>query len=191
MWDILRGFAPWIIYFAFSDPERAQLGAIFAVVLTLVLGWPGLKRRKLLDWVTLLFFVALSFMLSLNSADIIARYAFVAAGLTLAATALGSVAVGRPFTLQYAQDTVPQEQQSSPIYFTINRGISTFWGISFLLQATLSALYLNEIGSATLMNEILPNTLTLATIIFTARFPNWYVARFTHQSRIAKDPNQA
>lgn len=175
--EILRGFAPWILYFIFSDPEKAQLGACLALIALVTLGWRGLVSKKILDWVTLLFFLGLSAALAFWGAESIARYAFVAAGATLSLTALGSVAVGAPFTLQYARESVPEEYQNSPVFRAINRILSSFWGVIFAAQTVLSLLYLDKIGNATLMNEILPNILTFIAVLFTARFPSWYSSR--------------
>lgn len=181
MLEILRGFAPWILYFIFSDPEKARWGALLALIALVVLGWRGLVSKKILDWVTLVFFLGLSAALAFWGGESIARYAFAAAGATLSLTALGSVAVGAPFTLQYARESVPQEYQKSPVFVTINRILSSFWGAIFAAQTALSLLYLDKIGNATLMNEILPNILTLVAVLFTARFPNWYSSRNTSE----------
>lgn len=177
MLDIVRGFVPWILYFVFSDPEKARLGAGLALAALVLLNWRGLAGKKILDWVTLVFFLALVGALSLGNIELVAKYAFVAAGLTLSLTALGSVALGTPFTLQYARESVPEEHQDSPIFWTINKVISSFWGVIFLLQSIFALLYLDHIGSATLMNEILPNALTVVAVVFTARFPEWYTSR--------------
>lgn len=177
MLDILRGFLPWILYFVFSDPDRALMGAGLALLALVLFGRRGLVEKKILDCVTLLFFIALLAALWFGDTATVAKYAFVAAGLTLSLTALGSVAIGLPFTLQYARESVPEEHQDSPIFWKINKIISSFWGAVFALQTVFSLLYLDNIGSATLMNEILPNALTIIAVTFTARFPDWYTSR--------------
>lgn len=188
MFDILRGFVPWMLYFALSDPERASLGAGVALTAVLLLNWKGLRGKKILDWVTLLFFLGLLVALALGDPSRVARYAFAASGLTLSLTALGSVAFGSPFTLQYARESTPVEFHDSPVFLKVNQAISLAWGISFGLQSVLGGLYLEQIGSATLMNEILPNLLTVLAVVFTNRFPDWYVPRLTGGQENSGEP---
>lgn len=185
MFEILKGFLPWILYFVFSDPEHAMLGALLALVVHLFLGLHGLRKRRILDWVTLLYFAALAVAFAVGDAEALGRYAFIMSGVTLSFTALGSVAAGIPFTLQYARESVPEEYQDSPLFFKVNRILSLVWGGAFVLQTLLSVLYLEHIGSASLMNEILPNAITLTTVFFTARFPEWYTTRELSRGGVA------
>ena len=183
MFDIMQGFLPWILYFIFSDPERVLLGAGLGLGSVLLFRWKGLAGKMVLDWATLIYFLGLLVAIKMGGADAVARYGFVAAGVTHSLTTLGSVALGIPFTLQYARESVPPEHQNSPIFRRVNVILSSVWGGTFVFQTVLSWLYLEKIGSASLMNEILPNVLTVSAVLFTSRFPDWYVQRETKKQQ--------
>lgn len=188
MFGILIGFLPWILYFMFSDPEHVLVGTGLALVTFVLTGWKGLAQRKILDWVTLLFFLLMLAAIGLGERQMVARYGFVASGAALTLTAFGSLLAGVPFTLQYARDSVPEEHQNSPIFLRINEILSAVWGTSFLLQTGLSVANLEKIGDASLMNEVLPNALTAFSIIFTSRFPDWYSRRELGKGGVASLP---
>lgn len=179
MFGILTGFLPWILYYLFSDPQHVFKGTLLALAAFAFTGWRGLAQRKILDWVTLLFFLSMLLALWFGENEMVARYGFVASGVALTLTAWGSLLAGMPFTLQYARDAVPLEHQSSPVFLRINQILTAVWGTSFLLQLVLSVLNLEKIGSGSLINELLPNTLTALSILFTSRFPEWYADRAT------------
>ncbi len=177
MIGILLGFLPWILYFVFSDPQHVLMGTLLALVSFVITGRRGLAQRKILDWVTLLFFLSLLLAIGLGEREAVARYGFLASGLALTLTAYGSLLFGVPFTLQYARDSVPVEHQSSPVFLRINQILTAVWGTSFLLQTAISLANLEKIGEASLMNELLPNALTALTVAFTSKFPDWYASR--------------
>jgi hypothetical protein len=61
----------------------------------------------------------------------------------LFAIVLLSMLVGRPFTLQYARETVPQEHWGSPEFIRTNYVIIAVWALAFALMviAELALLY--------------------------------------------------
>ena len=65
----------------------------------------------------------------------------------LLAIVLVSLAIGRPFTLQYARERVPEAFWELPLFMTTNHIISVVWGINFavLVAADAAAEYVPAI----------------------------------------------
>src|SRR5665648_117410 len=132
---ILLGFLPWILFGLMAGPSFTSLEAALAVALaaTLALGVKQLRKGFFLTWGSLLFFLV-SFILVawlknlwvVENMDLLVR-------ATLAAIAWGSIIAGRPFTLQYARESVPEAYWRTPEFIHSGYFISLVWGIIFLI----------------------------------------------------------
>ncbi len=140
IFSILLGFLPWIAFAAISGPSMFRLDAaiIAALALVLLTGLTQLAKGFILTWGSLLFFgmnlvlvVCLKNMWVINNLDILSH-------ATLAAIAWLSIFMGKPFVLQYAQQTVPPERQTSPAFFKICRTLSMMWGVVFVITTLMS-----------------------------------------------------
>ncbi|MBB2963382.1 hypothetical protein [Methylobacterium sp. R2-1] len=149
--NLLLSFAP---FFAFAvlihlGYVEAALwaGALVAGALLLrdclVLG----RSFKILEVGTLALFAALAlYTRATGQAWTIPSVRFVVdAGLLL--IVLASLAVGRPFTLQYAREGAPREVWDNPRFLAINRSISLVWATAFavLVLADAAMVYVPEI----------------------------------------------
>ncbi|GJE41223.1 hypothetical protein [Methylobacterium soli] len=65
----------------------------------------------------------------------------------LLAIVLSSLAVGQPFTLQYARESAPAEVWSEPAFLAVNRRITLAWAAAFvvLVVADAAMVFLPEI----------------------------------------------
>jgi len=91
------------------------------------------------------------------------------ADLGLLAIVLVSLAVGQPFTLQYARERAAKETWGHPLFKSINRNITWAWATAFaVLVAAHAAVVL---GMMPLAADIAINLLALAGAI---RFSTWY-----------------
>jgi len=116
--QILLAFAPFII-FAIVDRFIGSLAGLLAgaVVALLLLGRDWLSKKhslKILDIGTTLLFIGLSlyFLLAKPAWSVIGVRLFVDCGLLL--IVLISLAIGKPFTIQYAREHVEREHWESP-----------------------------------------------------------------------------
>ncbi|MFH1090525.1 MAG: hypothetical protein V1742_03045 [Pseudomonadota bacterium] len=172
---ILLGFLPWILFGLLAGPPLTRLEAALAVSLaaTLALGLKQLRKGFFLTWGSLLFFflslILVAFLKNLwviEHMDLLAR-------ASLAAIAWGSIIAGRPFTLQYARESVPEAYWHTPEFIYTGYFISIVWGIIFLiaLGASLFRPYLEQ--TASWLYPLLATGTMLLGIIFT----QWYVHR--------------
>jgi hypothetical protein len=52
---------------------------------------------------------------------------------------LVSLAIGRPFTIQYAREQVPEQFWASPIFTSVNRAITWVWAAAFAVMVAADA----------------------------------------------------
>jgi hypothetical protein len=175
MLKILLGFLPWILFGIMAGPPLTRLEIALAVGLaaTLALGVKQLRKGFFLTWGSLLFFlvsfILVAFLKNLwvvENMDLLAR-------ATLAVIAWGSIIAGRPFTLQYARESVPEAYWHTPEFIYTSYFISIVWGIIFLiaLGASLFRPYLDQMASW--LYPLLATGSMFLGIIFT----QWYVHR--------------
>ncbi len=94
---------------------------------------------KLLEAGALALFLALAGVASFLRPDWSVFEVRFLVDLGLIAITLGSVLIGRPFTLQYAREMVPAERQSHPMFYAVNRTISLVWVLAFIVEAATAA----------------------------------------------------
>ncbi len=174
----LAGIAPWILMAVINGPGRFEEAASVALALALLTLWVGVRRGvpvHLLEAFTVAYFAVLA-ILGLVASDRVIEWLQLWAGelssIALAAFAIVTLVIRRPFTLAYAKDTTPKEHWDNPIFLRINYVISTAWAGAFLFSALVGAY-----GDAVLRDNdnfwtawILP----IGAIIFAVSFSEFY-----------------
>jgi hypothetical protein len=176
--SVLLGFLPWILFYLLPLHTLNQLkfGITGLFLLTILTSYRDLKRKFILPWGTLLFFAFVFFAIVVFDLKALAGYMAVLAYGTLATLALGSLAIGKPFTLQYARAEVPKEKWQNPTFIFINQILTLVWGMSFLFNLSINVLH-KIYALPNLLIAILANSSSVAAILFTAWFPKWYRKR--------------
>lgn len=174
----LAGIAPWILMAVVNGPGRFEEAASVALALALLTLWVGVRRGvpvHLLEAFTVAYFAVLA-VLGLVASDRVIEWLQLWAGelssIALAAFAIVTLVIRRPFTLAYAKDTTPREHWGNPIFLRINYVISTAWAGAFLFSALVGAY-----GDAILRDNdnfwtawVLP----IGAIIFAVSFTEFY-----------------
>jgi hypothetical protein len=149
--NLLASFAPFfafaiLIHLGFVEAALWAGAAVAAALLLrdrLVLG----RSFKILEIGTLVLFAGLALYTRFTGQTwtIPAVRLVVDAGLLL--IVLASLAVGQPFTLQYARDTTPRDAWGTPQFFQVNRTITLVWAAAFavLVLADAAMVYVPEI----------------------------------------------
>jgi hypothetical protein len=171
---ILLAFAPFIA-FAVIDrlvgSTQGLVAALIVAVALLVRDWvtPG-RTPKILEIGTALLFggLAVYAVLAEPTWSVIGVRLCVDIGLLL--IVLISMAVGRPFTVQYAREQVAPEFWSSPEFIRTNYIITAVWALAFfvMVMAELTLLYIPD----------LPHSIGVTAIILAlvgaVKFTGWY-----------------
>jgi hypothetical protein len=174
---ILLAFAPFIV-FAILDRLVGpiwSLGAGTAVSAALLLRdliRPG-RKPKILEMGTFLLFGGLTIYMLVrgSSLSVIGVRVCVDAGLLI--IVLVSMALRRPFTLQYAREEVAPELWSTPGFLHVNYVISGAWAVAFVLMvaAELALLYAPQIPRRVGIIVI------VAALVGAVKFTGWYPSR--------------
>ena len=159
MTDLIWSFAPWLVFLLATRVTSlygaVAAGAIAAIVM--LLRAIGQRRVHMLDAASTVYFMALGAVLARvrpGHLDDWARYAQAGSHLALTLVVFGSIVLGRPFTESYAQGTVPESMWHPERFRTLNRQISTVWGLAFLL-GTASLIAAGSVESRQVLLRIL------------------------------------
>jgi len=173
--NILLGLAPFIAFFVLARSIGAAAGLWAAAAIALALlaraRLRGQTEVKVLEGGAAVLFVGLAIVASLVGSDWSVFEVRVFVDLGLVAITLGSILVGRPFTLQYAREQVPRERWTHPLFLAANRRISAVWALAFVIETVCGAL----IAWAPEVPPLLPvvvNALALVgAVAFTVEYP--------------------
>jgi hypothetical protein len=190
------GFIPWILFWVIGGPstwETAAIAALLAAVLLTVLsiettnapaasprpdrpaGLLDLRRLKVLDVATIVFFAALVIVALVTSRQDLAtldQYSQALSSGALGLIALGSVLVGHPFTVDYAKEQAPPEVWHTAAFKKINLVLTLVWTVVFLVCAGLglASVHVHTKGLQDWLNWYIP----IALIVIGIRLNTWY-----------------
>ena len=181
---ILLGFVPFVVFAILAHAGSSLLGLAAATVTSAGLRFHDHSRGrtpKLLEVGTLVLFAGLT--AEVATGDVLSATAvWVAVDAGLLAIAFVSLALRRPFTLQYAREQVAPELRNTPAFLRVNIIITSVWAAAFLVMtAAEAALVLRPRLSGALVFAIV--TAALAGAIW---FTCWYPA---HVRRSAARPS--
>lgn len=195
----VAGIAPWVLLAIVSGPGRFEEAAAAALGLTLLTLWVGWRRGvpvHALEVFGAAFFTVLA-VLGLAAPDSVITWLETWAGemsnLALAAFALVSLLIRRPFTVAYAKDTTPEEHWESPLFMRINYAISGAWAAAFTFSAVVGAIGDGVFGG----NQefwtawILPIGAILFAVEFTEFYPDYATAAFAQSMGEPTDPPES
>lgn len=181
---IALGFVPWIVFSLIAT--RAGAGAVGVAALLALVVAAGLVLRalarhesvKVLEATAVVTFGAMGAWALIDPAsdDFLAFYGRGVAALILFAVILITLPI-RPFTEQYARESVPEEYWSTPRFHSINRRISAAWAVVIggmavchLIAGTIAANvaehtgYLTSYPGELLLNWIVPGALLVGAV---------------------------
>lgn len=186
----LAGLSPWIANALIAGPSRLELSALVALGLALLFFALGRLRGrsvKMLELSDVVFFGGLAIFVALASDSTygwLETWSGEVANIALAVIAVGSIAISKPFTLQYAKEKVDPAVWETPQFLHVNYVITWAWAIAFVIGAA-SGFYGDQVleNSNNLWTGWVIQT---AAIIVAVQFTGWYpdraAARFARQN---------
>jgi hypothetical protein len=174
---ILLAFAPFIVFALvdrFGAPTEGLIAGAIVSVALLLRDWMAPDRKpKILEIGTALLFCGLALYAVLGRAtwSVIGVRLCVDAGLLL--IVLVSMAVGRPFTLQYAREKIAPGSWSSPEFVRTNYVITAIWALAFFVMviAELALLYVPD------MPPRVGIIVVILALVGAVKFTGWYPER--------------
>ncbi|WP_328310352.1 hypothetical protein [Actinomycetospora sp. NBC_00405] len=180
---IFLGFVPWIVFSVVAGPSTWMWAALAALLCSLILSvpsWRSTRSISVLDAAGLLFFsvlVVLALVLDRATLQPIEDRAQLLSSIVIALVALGSLAVGRPFTEYYARQQTPREYWDSPTFKQINRVITAVWGLVFVVNALCDAAVAYLGATSDVFNWVVPIVAIVAAVKFTSWYPDHVTGR--------------
>jgi hypothetical protein len=180
---ILLAFAPFIVFaivdrFVGSEWGLIAGAAASAILLLRDTITPG-RSAKILEIGTFILFCGLALYTRFGGANwtVIGVRLRVDAGLLV--IVLVSMAVGRPFTIQYAREQVPRELWNNPAFIRTNYVITLVWALAFALMVIAEFALLYVPGLSRRVGIIV----IIAALVGAVKFTGWYPERM--KSRLA------
>jgi len=172
--SILLGLSPFVTFFVLMRLGTPIAGLVGAFVVSALLGvrvwWRG-ESVKILEVGSLILFGLLTgYTLAAAVPWTVATVRLAVDG-GLLAIALVSLAIDRPFTLQYARERVPEQYWSLPIFLTTNRIITGVWAATFAIHvaADAAAQYVSTIPIW--VDVVVSIAAFVGAVVFTRRYP--------------------
>ena len=168
--SILLGLTPIIIFFVVMRMISPLAGLAAAFVVSLLLGirqWRRGETVKVLEVGSLALFGALLLYTLIAATD------WTVATVRLAVDGgLLAIAIGMPFTLQYARESVPKELWTSPLFMTTNQRITGVWAAAFAVMTAADAAA-HYVEAIPLWIDIAASVIAFAGAVW---FTRWYPA---------------
>lgn len=182
--NLLLGFAPFILFLILTRMISLEVALVVNAIITLVIlarDWQRAKSFKILDAGNALLFCGLvvAVYLAPQAWTLPAARLVVDGGLLL--IVLVSILIGRPFTLAYAREQVPQERWSDPRFIRANYIISGVWALAFLISFVANLVRFED-PSQPLWVNILAEAVSIGGAIW---FTAWYPKRLRRQAQAA------
>lgn len=162
------GFVPWLLFTLVAHRDSLQAAVVVGIATALIVSVPSFVagRPKTLEVATILFFAVLAvviFATDPGPTSFLDRYARALAAGGLAVIAFGSLALGTPFTEQYAREQVPRDRWDSPLFKSLNRRFTALWGAVFVAMACshVAAGAIDTHRAETIFNWVIPIALVV------------------------------
>jgi hypothetical protein len=174
---LLLAFAPFIVFVLverLAGPKEGLIAATLVSGALLLRDWIGRDRAvKVLEIGTFILFGGLAAyaVATGETWSVVGIRLRVDAGLLL--VVLVSMAIRRPFTLQYAREQTSREVWSSPAFISTNYVITAAWALAFaiMVASDVVMLYMPDVP---LKVGVIA---TILAIVGAMRFTSWYVDR--------------
>ncbi len=170
---LLLAFAPWLSFLIIARDSlfRLKLGLVVALVLVVVMGITRLHRGVIL-WAGLLFFTYATVAVVLLDNLWIAQHMGVMANGALAVSTWLTIAIRKPFTLDYAREHTDPSLWDNPLFIRTNVVIASVWGLIFSVNTILAWGKIEHFILSELGYEVITYTLLIGTVAFTTWYPN-------------------
>lgn len=170
--------APWIVMSVLEGPGRYELAVSMALATAAALvlvNWLVGVKPKVLDDVGVAYFACLivaGLLVDHAGQRWLDRYSADVSNATIALIALGSIAVRKPFTVQYAHETIAPEHWQTERFMRLNYQVTWIWTGAFALTALVG--WLGD-GPLDQPDNVWTNWLVqIAALILALRFTEWY-----------------
>ena len=136
----LVGFTPWLLFLFLSGHTLASLerSIIISLLASLIFSFRELRKGFILQWGTLLFFIACVITINFMNLIFVAKNIAIICNGFLASLIWVTIFIGKPFTLQYARADLPKERWSDPALISSCQFIAIIWALLLTFSALIA-----------------------------------------------------
>ncbi len=154
---------------------------VAAAVCLMMIAYDMLRGRaiKMLGTGSAILFTALACTLALTDSVWSSSAVKLAVDADVLAIALVSLAIGKPFTMQYAREVVDAETARLPGFLTADYVVTWAWVLAFLLMMTANALLIYLPGLPLWTGLAIAFAARNTALYFTRWYPEYRKAKFS------------
>lgn len=170
--SLFKALFPWVLYSVLMSGFHlgSVYAALIAIAVTLALNLKYLKKGYLISWVILInLFLALFAGLYLSN-NYIQKDPWLISSFILSISAWFSIVIGKPFTIQYARESVPREKWQHPTFIKINQAVTFVWACAFTTSFTLHFMIMQQLFPTAILVYLI-YLVSLLGIIFSLYYP--------------------
>jgi hypothetical protein len=173
--NTLLGFAPYIAFYVAISVVTVETSLWIAAGVALLVAcwnWARSGLPKVLEIGSVVVFAALAaFTAAFHWPwTLIAVRLAVDSGLLV--VVLFSLAIDRPFSLQYARERAPPEVWNTPLFMSVNRRITWVWAAGFAAMVAAHAAIAFVPGTPSWIDTAVTIVALFGAFRFTARYPD-------------------
>jgi len=171
---LLLAFAPWLSFLIIARDSlfRLKLGLIVALVVSIVMGVARLHRGIIL-WAGLIFFTGATMAVVLLNDMWSSKYMGILANATLAVSSWMTIALKKPFSLDYAREHTDPSLWDNPLFIRTNVIITSAWAMVFTVNTVLAWGKTKHFVLPEWGYEIVTYTFLVGAAAFTTWYPNY------------------
>ncbi|MDD5561726.1 MAG: hypothetical protein PHT50_06340 [Candidatus Omnitrophica bacterium] len=169
-------FLPWLAFWvllSYGKLFAAIVIALAASVLAIAVEKISGRTPKILQIGTLAVFVVFALAASFVDRVWLAYWIRLMSNASLTLVVLISILIGKPFTIQYARESVPKEYWNSAEFLHANYVITWVWFAAFVANTAASGL--NHFIPS--INVLVNWVISICPILVAAKFTAWYSKR--------------
>ena len=186
---ILLSFVPYFVFGFILDAVPVALACLIAAIVGLVIALGDYLMRgrsiKLLDGGTIAIFVIVALIAAFLKPALQPSWVWVATNAGLLAISLVSLAIRRPFTLQYAREQVGPDLWNSPVFLAVNDRITAVWALAFAVMLFFQIAIITMPGMPALADYVGSIAPVFVALAFTAWYPRHVRRSYATGSRPA------
>lgn len=168
------GFAPFAVFLLVAragSPGVALWAACATAVVIAALNLMARRPPRVLEVGSAVLFAALAGVTALTGWNWTFMTLRLAVDTGLFLIIAGSLVAGRPFTLQYARERVPEAFWHAPLFVSVNNRITAVWAAAFVVLIAAHAATAASLGLSIRGDLIVTWAVLIAAVIFSLRYP--------------------
>jgi len=173
---IIMTFLPWLVFWVLLSYGKlfpAIIVALAASIVAIVMERMSGRSFKILQIGTLAVFVVFATVAAFLDRAWLAHWIRLMSNAALTLIVLISILIGKPFTIQYARQSVPKEHWASAEFLRANYVITWVWFVAFVVNTAASGL--NHLIPS--INVLVNWIIAICPLLVAAKFTAWYSKR--------------